>query len=204
MHIFDNFERKFLFGLTRIFAMLIILGILIAIGIGGALFVGSYGETSSKVSTSEVIDAIKPPVITNDSTSTDTNSPTQTTENTTALPSVKMPFILQKHFNRPENLQILKGWLDNLSLEERQEFINEMAATVTEAEKLKLSPDEAINKYKELKFKKIETEQATKTERRTQQLYYAGAIVSAVALIALFSLILVLLAIERNTRRVER
>ena len=42
MYIFDNFEKNFLFGLTRIFAMLIILGILIAIGIGGVLFVGFY------------------------------------------------------------------------------------------------------------------------------------------------------------------
>jgi len=202
MHIFDNFERNFLFGLTRIFAMLIILGILIAIGIGGMLFGGFSGRIDTKVTAVEVLDSIKPPVITN-SPSTDINSPTQTTENANNLPSVKMPFVLQKHFNTPEKVQMLKDWLDVISLEEHQKFINEMAVTVTEAEKLKLSPDEAIDKYKELKFKKIETELATKAIRQTQQLYYAGAVVGAVALIALFSLILVLLAIERNTRRIE-
>lgn len=203
MHIFDNFERNFLFGLTRIFAMLIILGILIAIGIGGMLFGGFYGGIDTKVTALEVLDSIKPPVITN-TPSTDINSSTQTTENANALPSVKMPFVLQKHFNTPESLQILKDWLDVLAISNRQEFINEMAATVTEAEKLKLSPSEAINKYKELKFRRLEAEQSAQAERRTQQLYYAGAVVGAVALIALFSLILVLLAIERNTRRIER
>ena len=203
MHIFDNFERNFLFSLTRIFAMLIILGILIAIGIGGMLFGGFYGGIDTKVTALEVLDSIKPPLITN-TPSTDINSSTQTTENANALPSVKMPFVLQKHFNTPEKIQTLKSWLDDLTIGDRQEFVNEMAATVTEAEKLKLSTDEAINKYKELKFKKLETEQSTKAERRTQQLYYAGAVIGAVTLIALFSLILVLLAIERNTRRIER
>jgi hypothetical protein len=204
MGIFDNFEKKFLFGLTRIFAMLVILSILIAIGIGGVLFGGFYNQTNSKVAITEVIDAIKPPITYNDSATTDSNSSTQLKENINALPSVKMPFVLQKHFNSPEKVKVLKGWLNILSLEKHQEFIDEMSATVTEAEKLKLSSTEAIDKYKELKFKKIETEMATKAERKTQQLYYAGAVVGAVALIALFSLILVLLAIERNTRRVER
>jgi hypothetical protein len=202
MGIFDNFEKKFLFGLTRIFAMLVILSILIAVGVGGVLFGGLYNESSSKVAPTEIIVAITPPVASNNSPSNDNSSSTQITDNT--LPSVKMPFVLQKHFNSPEKVKVLKNWLDVLSLEKHQEFIDEMAATVTEAEKLKLSPTEAIDKYKELKFKKIETEIATKAERRTQQLYYAGAVVSAVALIAFFSLILVLLAIERNTRRVER
>ena len=164
----------------------------------------AFIRSNSKVTISEVIDAIKPPIITNNSSSTNINSSAQLTDNINTLPSVKMPFVLQKHFNSPEKVKVLKGWLNILSLEKHQEFIDEMAATVTEAEKLKLSPTEAIDKYKELKFKKIETEIATKAERKTQQLYYAGAVVGAVALIALFSLILVLLAIERNTRQVEK
>ncbi len=203
MHIFDNFEKKFLFGLTRIFAMVIIFGILIAIGIGGMLFGGIYGGVDTNVSAVEVVDSIKPPTITN-APSTDSNSSTQKTENVNGLPSVKMPFVLQKHFNTPEIIQTLKGWLDVLPIDIRQEFIDEMAATVTESEKLKLPSYEAIDKYKELKFKKLEAEQSAKAERRTQQLYYAAAVIGAVTLIALFSLILVLLAIERNTRRSER
>ena len=117
------------------------------------------------------------------------------------MPNVKIPFILQKNFNTPEKLQILKKWLDAISIEKQQEFINEMEVIVTETEKLKLSSIEAIDKYEELKFKKIETEVLTKAERKMEKLYYLGAIIVAIAFIALFSLILVLLAIERNTRR---
>lgn len=186
--------------------MMIILGILVAIGsrlnIVWWLF---YGGIDTKVTAIEVMDSIKPPVITN-APSNGLNSPTQTIENANGLPSVKLPFVLQKHFNTPEKIQTLNNWLNALvsTMGDRQEFIDEMAATVVEAEKHKLSSNEAINKYKELKFKKLELEQSTKAERRTLQLYYAGAVVGAVALIALFSLILVLLAIERNTRRTER
>lgn len=203
MHFFDRFEKKFLFGLTRIFAMLVIFGILITIGISGIMFGGFHNGIDTKVTANEVLDSIKPPEIINPS-SADSNSATQTTENTNILPSVKMPFILQKHFNTPENLHTLKNWLDVFPLDNHQEFINEMAEAVNEAEKIKLSTDDAINKYKELKFKKLEAEQSTKAERKTQQLYYAGAVISGMALIALFSLILVLLAIERNTRKEQQ
>lgn len=183
--------------------MVIILGILVAIGIGGMLYGDFYGGIDTKVATVEVMDAIKPPALASPS-SADIQSSIQITENVNGLPSVKMPFVLQKHINTPEKVQLLKSWLDDLAIGERQEFIDEMAATVTEAEKLKLSSDEAISKYKELKFKKLALELSLKAEQRTRQLYFAGAVISAIALIALFSLILVLLAIERNTRRIER
>lgn len=203
MRIFDNFEKNFLFGLTRIFAMMIILGILISIGIGGLLFGGYYGGVDTTVTVKEVLNSINPPVITN-ALSIDANSSAKTTENANVLLSVKMPFILQKNFNTPEKLHTLKNWLDFLTITDRQEFINEMAATVTEADKLNLSSTEVVNEYKRLKFKKLEAEQSTKTERQSYKLYYAAATVGALALIALFSLILVLLAIERNTRRIEK
>lgn len=202
MQILDDLEKKFLFGLTRIFAMLVILSILVVVVVGGLSMWGLFQQTSSKVSATEVIDAIKP-IVLNDSVTADSTS-VQATDSTNILPSVKMPFILQKHFNQPEKVRLLSEWLLFLSIPERQEFIDEMADTVAEAEKLKLSPTEAIDMYRELKLKKMETEIAEKAERQTQRLYYAGAFIGAIALIALFSLILVLLAIERNTRQVEK
>lgn len=206
MQIFDRFEKNFLFGLTRIFAMLIIFGILIAVGIGSVLFAGVYSETNTKVSTTEIIDLIKRYGPTN-SQSGDGNLPVQPVENINLLPSVKLPFILQKHFNTPDHLQTLKDLLDKFPKDNHQEVIDEMAIMVIEAEKLNLSPPTggAIFDYEELKLKKLKlaVTPLEKAEQRIKQLYYAGAIISAVTLIALFSLILVLLAIERNTRRVE-
>ena len=200
MQIFDRFERNFLFGLTRIFAMLIIFGILIAVIFGSMLFIDSYKETDTKIPIALIMDIINPPTTTNSPTG-ETNSPIQTIENINILPSVKMPFILQKYFNTPENLQTLKKWLDTLPIHNNQEIIDEMAAIVTEAEKLKLPVNDAIETYKSFKEDILKDAQLKKSEQQTKQLYYIGAIISGIALIALFSLILVLLAIERNTRR---
>jgi hypothetical protein len=203
MHFFNRFERNFLFGLTRVFAMLIILSILIMTGIAGVLFSNNHIEINTKVSTSDVIEAIKPPPVESqtETVSSETNGLNeQSVKNVNILPSIKMPFILQKHFNTPDNLRTLKGWLDSLSENNRQEFIDEMALAVTEAESLHLPPYDAINKYRQLKNEKLEKASLVKAEQRTQQLYFAGAIILGVSLIALFSLILVLLAIERNTR----
>jgi hypothetical protein len=200
MKALDNFEKNFLFGLTRWFAMLIIFSILISVGIVGMLFVDFSKGVNTQITAFEVTDAIKPPVVENTVSTYSASSST----NLNLLPFVKLPFVLQKHFNEPENIEILNGWLDVLPLDAQQNFIDEMAAIVTESDKLKLSFVDAINKYKQLKFKKLEEERAAEAERRLQQTYFAAFVFGSVTLIALFSLILVLLAIERNTRQVEK
>jgi hypothetical protein len=98
---------------------------------------------------------------------------------------------------------VLRGWLDNVPEDYRQDFIDEMAAVVVEADKQKLNASEAMNAYKVLKLRKLEAKRQAKAELEGMRVYYAAAAGSGVALIALFSLILVLLAIERNTRRAE-
>lgn len=200
MQILEKFERKFLFGLTRVFAMLIIFSILISIGVIGMMFMDFSKEINTQVTAIEVTEAIKPPA-TKDMISSYA-PPSQT--NLNILPSVKLPFVLQKHFNEPENIRILKGWLDILPVDAHQNFIDEMAATVTESDKLKLPFVDAINTYKQLKFKKFDEERSARSEHRLQQTYFAAFIFAAVMLIALFSLILVLLSIERNTRKEEK
>jgi hypothetical protein len=202
MRFFDNFERRFLFGLTRLVAMALIFSLLVAIAVGGVLFGGGLGEPqTTKVSTDEVMDAIRPPPVV--AAVPKAYQPSQTTLVSNELPNVKMPFVLQKHFSSPENLRILKDWLDDLPRERRQEFIDEMAAATGEAEEQKLDPTAAINKYRTIKMEKLEAERLAKAQQQTLLLQYAGATAVGIALIALFSLILVLLAIERNTRRVQ-
>jgi hypothetical protein len=118
------------------------------------------------------------------------------------LPGIKLPFALQKQFNTPDNIRALRNILNDIPKENQQEFIDEMAAVVAEVEKQNLNTYEAINKFVELKKNKLAKDAVTKVDIQQRCLYFAGAAVSAVILIALFSLILVLLAIERNTRKV--
>ena len=67
-----------------------------------------------------------------------------------------------------------------------------------EAEKSNVEPVEAINKYKEIKLARIESEKEAISDQKQMRFVAAGAIAFAVTLIALFSLILVLLAIEKK------
>ena len=63
MHIIDKFETKFLFGLTRVFAILVILIVLITAIAGGLMFCSLFTATNTNVPYSEVIDLIKPPPV---------------------------------------------------------------------------------------------------------------------------------------------
>jgi len=53
MDFIDRFERKFLFGLTRVFSLILIFGLLSLIVVGGILFGGSIiGSKDTKITPS--------------------------------------------------------------------------------------------------------------------------------------------------------
>lgn len=198
----DSFERKFLFVLTRGLALLFIFGLLAAIVIGGIIVSDKLmPKESTSVSAQEVVDAIAPPLpetpVTSDASSAIASPP----PDPMILPGIKLPFVLQKHFSAPERIKVLRDWLSELDTSQRQVFLEEMAAAVTEAESRGVDALEAIDKYKEIKFDKLKQEELAAAKLATQRMTYAGVAFGAILLIALFSLILVLLAIERNTRR---
>jgi hypothetical protein len=199
----DSFERRFLFVLTRGLALLFIFGLLAAIVVGGMMVSDKLmPKESTSVTPQEVVDAITPPKpdvsqTSDSSTSTATSPP----PDPMILPGIKLPFVLQKHFSVPESIKTLREWLEVLPSEQRAGFLDEMAAAVTAAEKSGAEGLAAINKYKELKFAKLKQEELDAAKLATARMTYAGVAFGAILLIALFSLILVLLAIERNTRR---
>ncbi|MBU0654967.1 MAG: hypothetical protein KJ914_07490 [Gammaproteobacteria bacterium] len=197
----DSFERKFLFVLTRGLALLLIFGLLAAIVIGGIIVSDKLmPKESTSVSAQEVVEAITPPQPETPATA-DTAAVASPQPDPMILPGIKLPFILQKHFSAPERIKVLRDWLSGLDTSQRQVFLEEMAAAVTEAESRGVDALEAIDKYKEIKFDKLKQEEFAAAKLATQRMTYAGVAFGAVLLIGLFSLILVLLAIERNTRR---
>ncbi len=199
----DNFEKRFLFRLTRAFAMFVILAIFLILGLGGLFFLSKYEEVNSKVTAVEIVDIVKPPATAPSPATSSLSLQTQKREDN-SLPAIKTPFVLQKNLNMPEKIKVVKDWLDDVPLDKEQEFIDEMAAAVTEAEKLNLAAAETMDAYHRVKMRRLKAENAAEEKREHDRLYMIGATLSAVALIALFSLILVLLAIERNTRQVEK
>lgn len=197
----DSFERKFLFVLTRGLALLFIFGLLAAIVIGGIIVSDKLmPKESTSVSPQEVVEAITPPQPETPATA-DTAAVASPPPDPMILPGIKLPFVLQKHFSAPERIKVLRDWLSGLDASQRQVFLEEMAAAVTEAESRGVDALETIDKYKEIKFDKLKQEELAAAKLATQRMTYAGVAFGAILLIALFSLILVLLAIERNTRR---
>jgi hypothetical protein len=127
--------------------------------------------------------------------------PVQTTEDqSNALPGIKMPFILQPYFSTERNRQILLRHLEDLSPSEKQEYVDNLSEIVQAAQSEHLDVPESINSYIRLKEQQISRAAAKNSGLVQTRLYIAGGAVSILGLIGLFSLILVLLAIERNTR----
>ena len=194
----DSLEQKFLFTLTRFLALLIIAGLVISMVVGGIMLGDTLlPQKNTKVTPIEVMEAIKPSVTYNQSQS----DQRQESIDVNVLPGIKLPFILQKHFNNPNAIKYLKRLIEDLPSGQRTEFINELAAVVEEAERTNANVPDAINKYAELKLSKIKESQLAEAGAKAQRLTYLGYGFACVGLIAMFSLILVLLAIERNTRR---
>lgn len=203
MSFLDNLERKGLFRFTRILALLII-GLLILGVIGGAIFFSStlIPIDSRHIDPSKVVATIAPPPIqssedrSTSSASSDQNTPVAAN----SFPGLKIPFSLQPYFNNAAFREFMTGKLSGMQLADQQDYIDNMGQVVDAAKVADLKIPDAIESYVRLKDEKIEAIAAQKTEGVQTRIYLLATAGSALGLIGLFSLILVLLAIERNTR----
>ncbi len=197
--ILDGFERGLLFRLTRfvaITAIILLAAVIVASGVALSLYLRS---TSSAVTPDEIVVGLK----TQRAESRD-KAPVAPTPGLleSSDDSIKVPFILQKYLSTPQNMQTLKGWLSGLTADEKTNFLSELASVVVVAEKEKLDPIDAINKYRTIKLQRLAENKLKETQRSNYMFYFAGAIATGLVLISQLSLVLVLLAVERNTRQV--
>ncbi|MBU3625707.1 hypothetical protein ICN48_05595 [Polynucleobacter sp. JS-Safj-400b-B2] len=212
MKVFESFEKKFLFSATRAIFLVLVLLTMLAFMVGSYKFIDRYQESrvSTKVSVDSVFSAIE---------TSNKNSPRQgaaTTENQDLPEDVesglKIPKIIKETMTG-RNKEVLDAWLNSLDPEDRQNFIDEIHAVFEKAmekekaqgkvpsEKQGIIFGEALNKYKELKFQKIDDRNSQEAKFESNMTLYAGIFGGFIAIISLLSLVLVLLAIERNTRK---
>jgi len=111
---------------------------------------------------------------------------------------VDVPETVSKEFASAKNRQVLAGWVKILPKDERQDFIDNMLDVIIYAQQNNINTTDAVNSYKQLKFDNLGTTGFDRVERVVTRGTVIAGILFGVML--LFSLVLVLLAIERNTR----
>jgi hypothetical protein len=198
----DTFERKGLFILTRTFALIMIIPLLITMV--GAIALALKGETKGqlRVDPGQLIESLKPSMPMVQPTP---DAPTGPKSAIADFPNVTIPFSVQKYLTTPQNRTALASRLRQIHEEFRQDYIDNLAEVIQAAEKgAGVDPTDAANAYMKEKESRVQQFTAKQAEAFQMRLYLAGAALSALALVALLSLILVLLAIERNTRPLVR
>lgn len=215
MTIADVLEQKVLFRLTRLMALFIVVLMMAGLATAAYFALASWNHVpSTLVSPELVLDAISP-VSNGDQTHEESR------QNIGAEDPVLQGFTLPQFLNpqfappgqtspanaswqdaetRERNRRVLAEWMDGFNSREKQTFVNEMANAAIAAQKARLSVSEAINSYANIKLRVLRDAKAQRNDAKAMVKWLGVAAAAVLLLMAVFSLVLVLLAIERNTR----
>lgn len=206
MSVIEGFERRALFNITRAVALVCVTVFLLGI-IGGVIFGVSVWEdhVDTRVPAQEIIEPLK-----QTEHSPADNQQAQGTQPAieqgaaqSPLSGYRIPFELQKYVSG-DNAQVVRNHLDDIPAADRQAYLDELGAVVTSAETGKVDVVAAINSYMRTKSERYKEAAAKAAEKWETLKLVVGGTASGLLLVALFSLVLVLLAIERNTRPLRR
>lgn len=206
MSIVEGFERKALFNITRAVALVCVTVFLLGI-VAAALYGTSvWKETvDTKVTPQEIVDPLKPvkAAPTDPSQPQGAQPPANTGPAESPLAGFKIPFSLQKYASG-DNAQVIRNHLNDVPEADRQQYLDELGAVVAAAEASKVDPIDAINAYMHTKSERYTAAAAKTAEKWGTLKLVAEVAAGGLLLVALFSLVLVLLAIERNTRHMRK
>ena len=190
----ERLETSILFRVTRVFSICVIsiLVVLLGVSLYGAF--GTLASAHSYPEPDEVFAKIAPPT-----QRSGTREATQARN--PDLSSLKLPFSVQRYFCDPSNRSRLLEQISGLPPEQRSGYVRNLAAVIEEADKTSSGAAEnAIYVYMQITTERQQVVAAGEAALDARRLQLVGAAVASLMLIGLFSLILVLLAIERNTR----
>jgi hypothetical protein len=197
MALLETVETRLLFRLTRFLAFVVILALSLGLVIGAIIFAGDLIPNQTPVvSFNEISRELHPTPEANQPGS----NPSQPKEESKGSPSLDLPFVLQPYFSASDNREVLMRHMEGLDSSERREYLNNLSQVVKESQSKGEDTTNIINKYFDLKQTQLALAKADSAARTVRRLYIAASALSIMFLIALASLILVLLAIERNTR----
>jgi hypothetical protein len=200
--ILEGFERWVLFRLTRFVAISAIFVLLGLVTVGSIALIAYFHTTTIDVTPEEVISSIV--TASRGKTESGTNKGEGASAPTLTDPAedqMKLPFILQKYFDNHENIETLRRWMSAMNDSEKRQYLDQLAQVVAGAEKANVDAVQAINKFQEMKITRFQDHERNEADRKAYLIWFAGLTATSLILIALLSLTLVLLAVERNTRQ---
>ena len=183
----EKIEQKLLFNYTRVLALISIVFLFICLPIGIISF--TMVGNDSFVAYKDVVRSLN-------STEKNANKTIQD-----RFPDVKIPNNALRYFSDGENKKVMTGWLSGLEKDQKKDFLSNLEYMIDEAEDE--NPSKVINYingYKELKFAKIKTNPFDEYFQTATKVGIIALLLVLMALIGLFSLVLVVLSVERNTR----
>lgn len=197
-----RFERQVLFRIARFVAFSICFLLFVAM-IGGAVYAVAYGpERAERPDAANVAQSLKPlaEVPSDGQPAAQGSLGPATLSSDSVLRGVRIPPSLQEMMLDADNQQIFHNWLSAIPDEERQAFIDGAAKAVEEARRIAVNDAQAINNYHQQFDAYITKKAMSEAAAKQMRMYAAGFVLATLMLLAMFSLVLVLLAIERNTR----
>ncbi|MGI4861744.1 MAG: hypothetical protein ACRYHA_33415 [Janthinobacterium lividum] len=198
MSIIQGIERSAIFGIARAVAWVGIAAALIA-SVGGLVYgiVVWHENVALRVTPQDIVARLDAAAASSAAAASDAAAGAATQPS--ALQGYRIPFPLQKYVSG-DNAQVIRGHLDDGAAADHQAYLDELGAVVTAAEARHLNAVDAINLYMKTKGGRY-AEQAALKVRKWETLTWVGeAVAAGLLLLALFSVVLVLLAIERHLR----
>jgi len=182
-NVIQTIERKVLFTATRVLSLCLIICIGVLIYFAFNLMRSIEKEKTTIVKLNDVVKTIPATkqIVTN----------------------VALPTQVKYYLGEGKNREILNNWLSDMSVDEINDFLNNLESIISEASyrnKTSQEITEIINSYKDVKKAKMTEGIWEEPFRKIQKGAILMLISLGVGMIILCTLILVLLAIERNTR----
>jgi uncharacterized membrane protein YukC len=175
----DRFEQKGLYQGVRFISLGMVLLLLLFI-IAGGMYLVSELKKDTKITFEEV----KETLVTRQSPG---NQP-------------PWPDTIKKYFSDEQNQNVLYDWLNELNVEQRKDFLDNLSQVIVKAEAENISVIDAVNTYRVVKLRKIKEHEADKNLQLIKVFGYSIVGFMTFGMIVILLQLLVLLSVERNTR----
>ncbi len=198
-----RFEHKVLFRITRWVALSVCMLLFLSL-VAGSLYtistLSSATDEPDPVAIGEKTANKESAAETTAERSKDATATGSLSEDTSILTGMKLSPELQELFLQGDNRRVLEGWLSDIASDGRQDFLDNLARAASAAKAKDGDASDAVNRYHSAYVEYVDQRRTDDAKAAANRMQMLAALGTTLALVALFSLVLVLLAIERNTR----